>query len=76
MAARAEGIEAQRLLSLARNRDHDRSPFDVIRLPAEQLSVGVEHDMQMRPGIDAVPSAAVLGHGLRHPLWLWLFRHR
>jgi hypothetical protein len=29
----------------------------------------------MRPGIDMVPSAAVLGHGLRQPLWLWLFRH-
>jgi hypothetical protein len=24
--------------------------------------------MQMRPGIDMVPSAAVLGHGLRQPL--------
>jgi len=28
--------------------------------------------MQMRPGIDLVSSAAVLGHGLLHPLWLWL----
>jgi hypothetical protein len=36
----------------------------------------MEHDMQMRPGIDLVPSAAVFGHGLLlHALWLWLFRH-
>jgi hypothetical protein len=31
--------------------------------------------MQMRPRIDVVPSAAVFGHGLLHPLWLCLFRH-
>jgi hypothetical protein len=30
----------------------------------------VEHDVQVRPGIDAVPPAAVLGHRLLHPLWL------
>jgi hypothetical protein len=38
----------------------------------------VEHDMQVRPGIDAVPPTPVLGHRLLHPLWLWfsLFRHR
>jgi hypothetical protein len=30
--------------------------------------------MQMRPGIDLVPSIAVLGHGLLHRLRLWLFR--
>jgi hypothetical protein len=29
----------------------------------------------MRPSIDLVPSAAVFGHSLLHPLWLWLFRH-
>jgi hypothetical protein len=28
------------------------------------LPVGVEHYMQMRPGIDVVPSPAVLGHGM------------
>src|SRR6266446_4989017 len=74
VAALAEGIEAERLLPLARDGDHDRGPHDVIRLPAEQLPVGVEHYMQMRPGIDLVPSIAVLRHGLLHPLWLWLFR--
>src|SRR4029077_13219343 len=74
VAAHAEGIEAQRLLPLARDGDHDRGPFDAVRLPAEQLPVGVEHYMQMRPAIDLVPSIAVLRHGLLHPLWLWLFR--
>src|SRR5207245_7998719 len=69
-----EGIEAEGLLPLARDGDHDRGPFDAVRLPAEQLPVGVEHYMQMRPGIDLVPSIGVLGHGLLHPLWLWLFR--
>ena len=41
------------------------------------IAVRVEHYMQMLPGIDLVPSAAVLGHGLLHSLWLWLvlFRH-
>ena len=75
VTAHAEGIEAKRLLPLARDRDHDRGPHDAVRLPAEQLPVGVEHYMQMRPGIDLMPPAAVLGHGLLHPLWLWLFRH-
>src|SRR5262245_24840285 len=75
VAAHAEGIEAQRLLPLAGNGDHDRLPYDVVRFPAAQLPVGVEHYMQMRPGIDPVPSIAILGHGLLHPLWLWLFRH-
>src|SRR3984893_12789792 len=75
VAANAKGIEAERLLPLARGGDHDRGPFDVVRFPAEQLPVGVEHYMQMRPGIDLMPSVAVLGHGLLHPLWLWLFRH-
>src|SRR5207244_7085113 len=77
VTAHAEGIEAERLLRLARDGDDDRGTFDAVRLPAEQLPVGVEHDMQMRPGIDLVPSVAVLGHRLLHSpwLWLWLFRH-
>jgi hypothetical protein len=75
VTAHAEGIEAERLLPLAGDGDHDRGPFDAVRLPAKQLPVGVEHYMQMRPGVDVAPSAAVLGHGLLHPLWLRLFRH-
>jgi hypothetical protein len=59
----------------AGDRDHDRGPFEVVRLRAEQAPVGVKHYVQMRSGIDAVPSIAILGHGLLHPLWLWLFRH-
>jgi hypothetical protein len=70
VAAHAEGIEAEGLLLLARDGDHDGGPFDAVRLPAEQLPVGVEHYMQMRPGIDLMPSVAVLGHGLLHPLRL------
>jgi hypothetical protein len=31
--------------------------------------------VQVRPGIDAMPSAVLLRHRLLHPLWLWLFRH-
>src|SRR5215469_13766438 len=31
--------------------------------------------MQMRSGIDPMPSAGFLWHGLLHPLRLWLFRH-
>jgi hypothetical protein len=76
VTTQAEGIEAERLLALARDGHHDAGPLDIVRLPAEQLSVGVEHNMQMRPGLDVVPSAAVLGHRLLHALWLWLFRHR
>jgi len=72
VTADAERIEAKRLLRLTRDGDHDRFPYDVV-FSAEQSPVRVEHYMQMRPGIDVVPSAAVLGHGLLHPLWLWLF---
>jgi len=75
VAPDAEGIEAERLFPLASHTDQDRRPFDFIRLSAEQLPVGIEHDVQMRPGIDAMPSAARLGHRLLHPLRLWLFRH-
>jgi hypothetical protein len=77
MASHAEGIEAERLLPLARDGDQDRGPFDFVRLPAEP--VGIEHNVQVRPGINAMPSAALLRHRLLHPLWLWLrlwlFRH-
>src|SRR6516162_7528201 len=75
VTAHAKGIEAKRMLPFARDRDHDRGPHDLVRLAAEQLPVWVEHYMQMRPGIDVMPSAAILGHCLLHPLWLWLFRH-
>ena len=73
MASHAEGIEAERLLPLARDGDQDRGPFDFVRLPAEP--VGIEHNVQVRPGINAMPSAVLLRHRLLHPLWLWLFRH-
>src|SRR5207302_9389547 len=74
VAALAKGIETERLLPLARDGDHDRLPYDAVRRPAEQLPVGVEHYVQVRSGIDLVPSIAVLGHGLLHRPWLWLFR--
>src|SRR5271169_6407505 len=75
VAAHTERIEAQRLLALAGDGNHDRGPLDAVRLPAQP--VGVEHYLQVRAGIDLVPSAAVLGHGRLHRLWLWLwlFRH-
>jgi hypothetical protein len=73
MASHAEGIEAERLLLLARDSDQDRGPFDFVRLPAEP--VRIEHNVQVRPGIDAMPSATLLRHRLLDPLWLWLFRH-
>jgi hypothetical protein len=73
MASHAEGIEAKCLLPLARDGDQDRGPFDFVRLPAEP--VGIEHNVQVRPGINAMPSAALLRHRLLHPLWLGLFRH-
>ena len=65
--------EAERLFPLTRDGDYDRGPFDFVRLPAEP--VGIEHNVQVRPGIHAMPSAVLLGHRLLHPLWLWLFRH-
>jgi hypothetical protein len=71
MASRAEGIEPERLLPFARDGDQDRGPFDFVRLLAEP--VGIEHNVQVRPGINAMPSAALLRHRLLHPLWL--FRH-
>ena len=35
VTAHAEGIKAERLLPLARAGNHDRGPFDAIRLPGE-----------------------------------------
>jgi hypothetical protein len=71
VASHAEGIEAERLLLLARDGDQDRGPFDFVRLSAEPA--GIEHNVQVRPGINAMPSAVLLRHRLLHPLWL--FRH-
>jgi hypothetical protein len=73
VASDAEGIEAERLLLLSRDGDQDRGPFDFVRLPAEP--VGIEHNVQVRPGINAMPSTVLLRHRLLHPLWLWLFRY-
>jgi len=73
MASHAEGIEAERLFPLTRDGDHDRGPFDFVRLPAKP--VGIEHDVQVWPGINAMPSVALFRHCLLHPRWLWLFRH-
>ena len=73
MASHAEGIEAERLLLLARDGDQNRGPFDFVRRPSEP--VGIEHNVQLRPGINAMPSAALLRYRLLYPLWLWLFRH-
>ena len=62
-------------IPLARHGDQNRRPFDFVRPPAEQLPVGIELDVQMRTGTDLMPSAALLGHRLLHPLRLRLFRH-
>lgn len=43
VTARAEWIKAERLLPLAGDGNDDRGPFDPVRLPAEQLPVGVKH---------------------------------
>jgi hypothetical protein len=42
MGAHTEGVEAQRLLSLAGDSDHDRGPHNLIRLAAAGSSVGME----------------------------------
>ena len=75
MAPRAERIEAQRLFPLAGDGDDDRGPLDPIGIPTRGPSVGVKHDMQMRPGIDPVPAVALFRHRRQHLLWLWLIRH-
>src|SRR5439155_6968540 len=66
VGAHAEGVEAQRLLALAGHGNHDRGPFDLV-LTAGQPPVGVEQYLEMRPGIDLMPAAPVLGHRLLHP---------
>jgi hypothetical protein len=73
VASDAERIEAERLFPLARDGDQDRGSLDFVRLPAEQLPVGIEQNVQMRPGIDAMPSTPLLRHRLLHLLRLWLF---
>src|SRR5205823_12159114 len=50
--AHAEGIEAQRLFALAGDGNHNRGPFDLVRLAAGQPPVGVEQYLEMRPGIE------------------------
>jgi hypothetical protein len=75
MAAHAEGVKAQRLIALADDRNNDGWAFNPVGLPAKELPVGMEHYMQMRPGIDLVPSTALLGHVLLDPPLLVLFRH-
>jgi hypothetical protein len=59
MASHAEGIEAERLLPVARDGHHDQGPFDFVRLPAQPI--GIEHNVQVRSGINAMPSAALSG---------------
>jgi hypothetical protein len=68
MGAHAERVETQRLLTLAGYGNHDRGPFDLIRLAAGRQAVGVEQYLEIRAGIDLLPSAAVLGHFLLYPL--------
>jgi hypothetical protein len=58
---RAEGVETQRLFALARHGNHDRGPFDLVRLTAGQPPVGVEQYLKMRPGIDMMPTAPGFG---------------
>ena len=52
MGAHTEGVEAQRLLALAGNGNHDRGPFDLVRLPTGQPPVGVKQYLELRAGID------------------------
>jgi hypothetical protein len=73
MASNSEGVEAQRLLTFADHGDNDRRALDTVDLTATQLSVWVEHYVEMRTSIDLVPSAAFLGHGLLHPPRLVVF---
>src|SRR5262252_9411257 len=63
MGAHTEGVEAQRLLALAGNGNHDRGSFDLVRLPT-QPPVGVKQYLELRAGIDLMP-AAPTSTGLR-----------
>jgi hypothetical protein len=65
--AHAEGVETQRLFALAGHGNHDRGPFDLVRLTAGQPPVRMEPYLELRPGIDMMPAAPVLGHRLLHP---------
>src|SRR5207249_4500150 len=56
VGAHTEGVKAQRLLALAGHGNHDRGPLDLVRLAAARPPVGVEQDLEMRPGIDLVPA--------------------
>ena len=57
--------KAQRLLALAGNGNHDRGPFDLVRLPTGQPPVGVKQHLELRAGIDLMPLAPVLRHRLQ-----------
>src|SRR5215469_13344318 len=65
MGAHTEGVEAQRLLALAGNGNHDRGPFDLVRLATGQPPVGVKQHLELRAGIDLMPAAPVLRHRLQ-----------
>src|SRR5215469_16661533 len=67
MGAHTEGVEAQRLLALAGNGNHDRGPFDLVRLATSQPPVGVKQYLELWAGIDLMPAAPVLRHRLLHP---------
>jgi hypothetical protein len=55
------------LLALAGDGNHDRRPFDLVRLTIGQPPVRVEQYLEIWPGIDMMPAAPVLGHRLLHP---------
>jgi len=67
VGAHAEGVEAQRLLPLAGYGNNDRGPFDLVRFAAGRPPVRMKQYLELRPGIDLVPAAPVLGHRLLHP---------
>jgi hypothetical protein len=67
VSAHAEWVEAKRLLALAVHGNHNRGPLGLVRLAAGQPPVRVEQYLKMRPCIDLVPAALVLGHCLLHP---------
>jgi hypothetical protein len=67
VGAHAERVETQRLVTLAGYGNHDRGPFDLIRLAAGESTIRVEQYLEMGAGIDPMPSAPVLGHLLLYP---------
>src|SRR4030095_13842880 len=60
--AHTEWVEAQGLVALTGYCNHDRGPFDLVRLATGQPPIGVEQYLKMRPGIDMMPAAPVLRH--------------